>query len=66
MEYMQYRAYYKNALSNKDEEICKFWIDENGEVDVDNLPPNRDVATLLQRLRLYEIHVEFTGRIEDD
>jgi len=63
-EYMEYRAY----CSKQGEEftLCKFWIDENGEVDTHNLPNRGDTAKLLQALRLYDVQVEFTGRVEDE
>ena len=64
MEFIQYRVYYSHL--NKEVEVCRFWIDENGEIDSDNLPSNGAIARLLQAIRLHEIHVEFTGRIEDE
>lgn len=64
MEFMQYRAYY--SLLGREVEICKFWIDENGDIDSDNLPSNGEVAKLLQAMRLHEIFTEFTGRVEDE
>lgn len=64
MEFMQYRVYYTHL--NEEKEICKFWIDESGDVDEDNLPGKKEISHLLQTLRLRDVHVEFTGRIEDD
>lgn len=64
MEFMQYRAYYTHL--NKEVELCKFWIDENGDIDSENLPSNGEVARLLQAIRLHDIYTEFTGRIENE
>jgi len=64
MEYMQYRAYY--TKQDKEFTLCKFWIDEEGEIDMDNFPSNQSMANLLQALRIYDVHVEFTGRVEDE
>jgi hypothetical protein len=64
MEYMEYRAYC--TKQGQEFTLCKFWIDENGDVDEDNLPSKKPLAELLQALRIYEVHVEFTGRVEDE
>ena len=64
MEYMEYRAYC--TKQGQEFTLCKFWIDKNGDVDEDNLPSKGATAELLQSLRIYEVHVEFTGRVEDD
>lgn len=64
MEFMQYRAYYTHL--GEQIELCKFWINENGDIDSDNLPSNGEVARLLQAIRLHDIHTEFTGRIENE
>lgn len=61
---MQYVAYYTHL--NKEIEICKFWIDETGDVDEDNLPSKKEISHLLQALRIHEVYIDFTGRIEDD
>jgi hypothetical protein len=63
-EYMEYRAY----CSKQGEEftLCKFWIDDQGEIDTHNLPSQGDIAQLLQALRLYDVQVDFTGRVEDE
>lgn len=64
MRFMEYRAY---CVKQKQEvDLCRFWINEKGEVDTQNLPDSGDIGQLLQSLRLYEVHVEFTGRIEDE
>lgn len=64
MEFMEYRAYcYKQG---QEFTLCKFWIDEDGEVDQDNLPSKVATAELLQAMRVYEIQIEFTGKVEDD
>ena len=65
MEYMEYRAYCQKQ-EEREVTLCKFWIDGSGEVDRDNLPSPRDISALLQALRLYEVHIEFTGRVEDE
>ena len=61
---MEYRAYCNKQ--GKEINLCKFWIDENGEVDQENLPNKASTAELLQALRLYQVHVEFTGKVDDD
>lgn len=64
MEFMEYRAYC--TKQGQELTLCKFWIREDGEIDVDNLPSKYDIAELLQALRLYDIHSEFTGKVDDD
>jgi len=63
-EFMEYRAYCNKQ--GQEFTLCKFWIDEEGEVDTDNMPSKRAMASLLQALRLYDVQVEFTGRVEDE
>jgi hypothetical protein len=63
-EFMEYRAYCNKQ--GQDTTLCKFWIAENGEIDTHNLPNSGGIARLLQALRLYEVHTEFTGRVEDE
>lgn len=65
MEFMEYRAYC-HKHGEREFTLCKFWVDENGNIDEDNLPSSKGIAALLQALRLYEVHVEFTGRVEDE
>ena len=64
MEHMEYRAYY--TLLKDEFELCKFWVTEEGDVDADNLPNKIDTARLLQALRLHDVQVEFTGKVDDD
>lgn len=64
MEFMEYRAYC--TKQGQDTTLCTFWIDDEGNIDEDNLPSKKPLAELLQALRLYEVHVEFTGRVEDE
>lgn len=64
MEFMEYRAYYNKQ--GQEFTLCKFWIGDDGEIDRDNLPSSAGIADLLQALRSYEVHLEFTGRVEDD
>ena len=65
MEYIEYRAY-----CHKDRErehtICKFWVCDDGEIDLENLPGKRDTAALLQAMRAYEIYVEPTGKVQNE
>ena len=64
MEYIEHRAYCHKQ--GQEFTLCKFWIGDNGEIDQDNLPSSKGIAELLQALRLYEVHIEFTGRVEND
>lgn len=64
MDFMQYRVYC--VKQEKEETLCKFWVNDLGEIDQENLPNKASTAELLQALRVYDVHVEFTGKIEDD
>lgn len=66
---MEYRVYYSHLnkeIEDEEIEVCKFWIDESGDVDEDNLPSKKEISRLLQTLRLRDVCVEFTGKVEDD
>jgi len=64
MKYAEYRVYCNRE--NREHPLCKFWLDESGNVDEDNLPSKGEIARLLQALRIYEAHVEFTGKVENE
>jgi len=64
MEFLQYRAYC--VKQGQELTLCKFWVREDGEIDSENLPSKYDIAELLQALRLYDVHAEFTGKVEDE
>lgn len=64
MEWLEQRMYY--VVDKKEIFLCKFWIDETGEVDIENLPTPQEIAILFKQMRLREIHVEFTGVIVED
>lgn len=61
-EHYEYKASYKS--NNEEKEICRFWVDENGDVDIDNLPHGKEIALLLKVLKLKNVEIEFTGRID--
>lgn len=62
MEFLEQRVYDEKT----DKTICKFWIDETGEVDLENLPHPEEIGLLLKTLRLRNVEIEFTGRIENE
>lgn len=46
----------------KEQLLGTFWIDENGDVDVDNLPSLQEIAKLLQFMRIgKKIEISSTG-----
>lgn len=64
MGFVQYRAYYVH--SDKEVEICKFWTDENNDIDGENMPSNWEINRLLQAMMFHDVHIESTGLIEDE
>lgn len=60
MEFIEMKAVTKDKI------IATFWVDQNGEVDEENLPCKREIALLLKTLKVKNVEIEFTGRIEND
>jgi len=64
MDYMEYRVYC--SKEKREIDLCKFWINSNGDIDTSNLPGKREISRLLQSLRLYDVKVEFTGEVQSE
>lgn len=43
-----------------------FWVDENGHVDIDNLPSNRELVEMFAQMIDGSITAEFTGSVVDE
>ena len=56
----------EQVITDKDKVICKFWIDEDGDVDPENLPHAKELCQLFRIMRLRNVEIEFTGRIIDE
>lgn len=43
-----------------------FWVDEDGHVDIDNLPSNRELVEMFAQMIDGSITAEFTGSVVDE
>ena len=43
-----------------------FWVDEDGHVDIDNLPSNRELVEMFAQMIDGSITAEFTGSVIDE
>lgn len=43
-----------------------FWVDEDGYVDIDNLPCNRELAEMFAQMIDGSVTAEFTGSVVDE
>ena len=60
-EWHQQVIKYKNHLG-KEQLLGTFWIDENGDVDIDNMLTEKEMAMLLQFMRIGKVvEIESTG-----
>ena len=62
---MKYRLM-KVVNSKTNECFGVFWIDEDGQIDVDNLPNDLDVARILKALMHSDLSVEQTDEVDYD
>lgn len=46
--------------------IGTFWVDDNGNIDENNLPSDKEFAQLLKVLMRKDIVIESTGNVVDD
>lgn len=64
MRYHQQKIY--RDIRGKEQIIATFWIDDDGKIDMDNLPRIGEIATLLEALMVSDVHVVATGNVIEE
>lgn len=65
MPFTQFAIKYKD-IHGKEMMIDTFWVNDQNEIDMGELPGKTEIATLLKMLITKEVYAEETGSVVDD
>lgn len=66
MKYSQVRIFSKERQKNPEVVFGMFWVDEDGHVDIDNLPSKRELVEMFAQMIDGSVTAEFTGSVVDE